>query len=523
MHAPEFPRSSLLFLAAATLGLAACNNDGSGTDSKGASASDGTAIPTTQTDSDTAATASATATVGGTTDSAGSDSATDSSATTPTTTPTTNPTTGGTTDDPSSSGTTMGVVSTDTTAGMSSSTGPIGPVCGNGLLEDAEQCDDGNDFPLDFCSNECTKVPCDQQEGGGGELLSFIWIANSPEGTVSKIETKTGIEVGRYRVQGGNPSRTSVNLLGDVAVSSRDPGGVTKIAARLEDCVDKNGDNVIQTSNGPGNVLALGLDECVLWTKVIPSPGYGYGPRATAWEGAAPDPDTCISPPPRLWFGWMDQANTAHFERVDGTTGVTLDTVSMPWGAGYSPYGGAVNAAGDFFATGLNTQPAIKIDAKTLEVTNFGIPTGCKYGMTLDNDGNIWNGGCIGGHVYNYDMAAKQWTDIGWAQGDRVNGVMADAEGNIWGAGSNPCRLVHIDAKTKTFINANIPIPGCSNPWGVSIDYEGYVWIVDMGANVAFKIDPDTYEVVLTATGLINPYTYSDMTGAALKAQVIPQ
>lgn len=519
MHARKPPRTSLLLLTAATLGLAACNDEGG--DTRGGSSSGSTATAATQTTGDTATTAG-TATATGVTDSAGSDSATDSAGTTPTTSPTTSPTTEASTD-ATSDATTMGVTSTGTTAGGgSSSTGPIGPVCGNGQLEDGEECDDGNAAPLDACSNECTKVPCDQQEGNPGELLSFIWIANSGQGTVSKIETKTGIEVGRYRVQGGNPSRTSVNLLGDVAVSSRDPGGVTKIAARLESCVDKNNDGMIQTSNGPGNVLALGQDECVLWTKVVPSPGYGYGPRATAWEGAAPDPDTCISPPPRLWFGWMDNTNTAHFERLDGTTGATLDTVTMPWGAGYSPYGGAVNAAGDFFATGLNTQPAIKIDAKTLEVTNFGVPQGCKYGMTLDNEGNIWNGGCIGGHVFTYNMGEAKWTDIGWAQGDRVNGVMADAEGNIWGAGSNPCRLVHIDAKTKSFINANIPIPGCSSPWGVSIDYEGYVWIVDM-ANKAFKIDPDTYQVMLTVTGLVSPYTYSDMTGAALKAQVIPQ
>ena len=77
--------------------------------------------------------------------------------------------------------------------------------------------------------------------GGGGnqDLLSFIWIANSGEGTVSKINTMTGVEEGRYDSSpqvGGNPSRTSVNLLGDVAVSNRDPGGVTKIAAVKERC-----------------------------------------------------------------------------------------------------------------------------------------------------------------------------------------------------------------------------------------------------------------------------------------------
>jgi cysteine-rich repeat protein len=75
-------------------------------------------------------------------------------------------------------------------------------VCGNGLLEDGEACDDGNDFDKDSCSNLCTKVPCDQQEGNPGDLLSFIWIANSSQGTVSKIKTPQAANSGVYgRIQ----------------------------------------------------------------------------------------------------------------------------------------------------------------------------------------------------------------------------------------------------------------------------------------------------------------------------------
>jgi streptogramin lyase len=142
--------------------------------------------------------------------------------------------------------------------------------------------------------------------------------------------------------------------------------------------------------------------------------------------------------------------------------------------------------------------------------------------MSLDANGNIWNGGCIGGNVYVYDLQLGQWQDIGNAAGSRVNGVMADRNGNVWGAGSDPCRLVHIDAASRTFVNPSIPLPGCSQPWGVSIDVDGYVWVVDMGANMAFKVDPETYQVMLTVGGLINPYTYSDMTGAGLNLQVNP-
>jgi hypothetical protein len=45
---------------------------------------------------------------------------------------------------------------------------------------------------------------------------------------------------------------------------------------------------------------------------------------------------------------------------------------------------------------------------------------------------------------------------------------------------------------------------------------EGYVWVVDRGAEVAYKVDPGTKQVALTVTGLVEPYTYSDMTGHGL-------
>jgi len=106
-----------------------------------------------------------------------------------------------TTEGETSSGSTSATTTTEGT------TEDPGPVCGDGIVEGDEECDDGDNIDKNACSNACTKVPCDQQEGGDlGDVLSFIWISNSAEGTVSKINTKTAIEEGRYRVAGGSPS-----------------------------------------------------------------------------------------------------------------------------------------------------------------------------------------------------------------------------------------------------------------------------------------------------------------------------
>lgn len=373
---------------------------------------------------------------------------------------------------------------------------------------------------------------------GGDVEFSYIWIANSPAGTVSKIDTFTGTEVGRY-ITGpatqAEPSRTSVNLYGDVAVSNRGSmvgghGGVTKIAARTDDCVDTNGNGTIETSTGPADVKPWGSDECVIWNIEVPSDVYQHGPRPTAWEGVVEN-GGCAAPNPRLWSGWYDYPNnTGKFSRLDGATGATLDSVDIPnWkGLDYGPYGGAVNKEGDLFAIGWQQGPLIRIDSDTLQVDRWEMPIPPQdqqwsYGMSLDQYGNPWVASA--GAAAGFDVATQQWTFVHTGN-QSMRGVMVDKEDRAWFAvdasGAFGCGLGVVDVKTKMLLAPAIALGGCVVPVGVSIDVEGYVWVVDQGANAAFKVDPDTYQIQLTVPGLTAPYTYSDMTGAGLNLVVNP-
>ena len=104
--------------------------------------------------------------------------------------------------------------------------------------------------------------------------MPFIWIANSGENTVSKLNTDTGIEVGRYRMPSGtsSPSRTAVDLDGNVWVGLRGGGSAVKIALAEADCIDRNNNGQIETSrdnnnNGRidgGELLNTGADECLV-------------------------------------------------------------------------------------------------------------------------------------------------------------------------------------------------------------------------------------------------------------------
>ena len=191
-------------------------------------------------------------------------------------------------------------------------------------------------------------------------------------------------------------------------------------------------------------------------------------------------------------------------------------------GENWGPYGGATNKAGDFWVTGWGfNAPGVRIDAATLQVDYHANPGGrWFYGMALDAKGNPWVGGCDGG-VYTFDTQANQWQTVA-NLGGCLRGLQVDTEGRAFIAYNGGACLVVVDTETKQVINPGVQIPGCSTPVGVSIDVDGYVWVVDQGSGQAFKIDPDTYQVALTVGGLDSPYTYSDMTGAGLNLVINP-
>ena len=75
-----------------------------------------------------------------------------------------------------------------------------------------------------------------------------------------------------------------------------------------------------------------------------------------------------------------------------------------------------------------------------------------------------------------------------------------------------------IDSDTLT-LGVQVPLPA-STPKGVSIDFYGKVWVVDMGKS-AFRVDPDTLTFDVFDQ-LVGPYTYSDMTGWGLSNVTFP-
>jgi cysteine-rich repeat protein len=411
--------------------------------------------------------------------------------------------------------------------------GDPNPICGNGQTEPGEECDDGDQVDNNYCSNACAFVPCDLQMGGGNQEFDFtyIWVSNTGQGTVSKIHTQTLVEEGRYRTDpssSSSPSRTAVNVNGRyAAVANRTANTVTVFAADEEYCIDKNNDNMIQTSTGANNVLAWEEDECMLWSITLNPSNNGAnnrGPRPLGWDFADQDPISCEWQTHNLWLGWYPDGQNGYFWYVNGEDGSLIQEVVVNnWGGNnWGPYGGAVDSQHNFWVTGWHG-PLVRINSDfTYDMWNSPLfETHDSYGMALDAQGHPWIGGCSG-QVLTFDPDNEQVSAVGVDTGGCLRGLMVDSEDRAWIAGNGSCRLVEVDTANNTVINPNIPIPGCSTPVGISIDVDGFVWIVDQNGT-AFKMDPDTYQIVDSYTGLASPYTYSDMTGGGIALQVMPQ
>jgi hypothetical protein len=341
-------------------------------------------------------------------------------------------------------------------------------------------------------------------DGGGNDPdFSFLWAANSEQGTISKIDTKTVTEVGRYIVRpdsAGSPSRTSVSLSGHVAVANR-YGGVTKIYADSQFCEESNGMPGIQTSTSD-QFLAWGTEECIAWHK----PMQYESQRPVAWGAGEFNHGNCYWEEEELWTAGTN-GEFIDVYVLDGEDGATKEMVTIQ---GVTPeyfgiYGAAVDGNGDFWGSQLGWGMLIRVNRDDMTYDTWQSPqNGSWYGMTVDSEGFVW---LCSDYVGRFDPGSETWQT---AVVGGYTGCMADAgeDGLLWMSDGQGVIGVNRDTlQVEKQWNA-------AGSYGISIDFEGYVWAVAYGNSVS-KIDPGTGQF-WTYNGLVGAYTYSDMTGYAL-------
>ena len=309
------------------------------------------------------------------------------------------------------------------TTGTSTTTAPV-----TGGMTGGEDDDGWDEHGAIFDVAAIPDVPMECGGGAGGLSFSYIWIANSDQGTLSKIDTNTLVEVGRYMVHPGGsaglPSRTSVNLSGDVAVANR-TGGVAKVYARHTDCQEFNGQPGIQTSTGPDDVLPFGDDECLAWYTDM---SWG-SQRPIAWTHGTYDADACAWRNQQVWTTGTTVAGLAEVFLLDGDTGLEDGHVTVTGLSTFNDFGGygaVVDSEGNLWFNEMYLFGDLLIKVNIDDLSYELIPTSglSGYGIAMDLQGRIWTCGDFA--VNRYDPVADLWDsasnpnfDLGGVHGRR--------------------------------------------------------------------------------------------------------
>jgi hypothetical protein len=359
------------------------------------------------------------------------------------------------------------------------------------------------------------------------ESAELIWIANTKEYTVSKVDTKSRTELARFAVpvndtkNGGEngPSRTSVDSEGDVYAGDRYGDNLTKISAAAEKCPDTNGDGKITTSSGPMDVLAYGQDDCVIWSTPIAGDARGVAVQEIPTQfkiESVPDHAPTITEIPGVRYVWTGGQDVIKLHKLDAETGkilFTLDPGPVP------VYGLAVDGRDNLWISAKHANGLGRVDTTrciddscnmekvcVTTCTETSCPDTCDsavlqridfgsgyspYGITVDCAQRVWLGGAWGGNgVLRYDPLAPAdqrlkridvaaFNALSATKFDQedlgIHGIAADASGWVWGAGHDT-GVWRIDANTLQLKQVAGTGGPDFNAKGIAVERSGHVW-----------------------------------------------
>ena len=521
--------------------VGACGDAGGESDSRGGSATEGTNSTGGTDSADTRVTEASgvsNSESNGTTEGAGSIS--DSAATLPPcetshdeTTDAASASQGGATDGLTTGGLTTG----DTTTG-GDTTGMMHDCKGEGCTSTGEDtgtstggeplgpCEKGNAWTLDAHFDQGVLANVNHDAPGSDQLQitpngfwapkPYMYVAQTNEGRILKIDTVTGKQLARYasvrladcptcNVNPATwlPSRTIIDFDGDMYTANRAfnvQGSITKIAGSEKGCIDRNGNGVIDTSsdvNGDGIIDVDSPDEyknqddeCILYSfpvgvvnstlRALTLDGKGHA-YVGAWQEFAAYKLDVTTTPPKL------------VEKIALTS---------------RPYGFAVR--GDYlYHPGLNGNPTSRYDLVNKVGKNMAVLE--NYGGTIDSNGIGWYGTKYGLARCDYDNdIACTVTGIN----DKIFGVTVDQHDQIWGASLTGLYKFNNDGTLIGKVDL-------ASGYGVAIGHDGDPRVIGWHAIYHVKagakgMPPGAatpyWHGHLNDVGAFN-YTYTDFTG----------
>jgi hypothetical protein len=378
-----------------------------------------------------------------------------------------------------------------------------------------------------------------------------LWIANAGEDTVSRIDTSTNKEVGRYRTwftgsapaypthlgnpyAGAAPSRTAVDVEGNVFVANRHFDGRAPVLLKIlaSGFIDRNANGVEDTSTDANNNGTIDVgemlplvdananalidqneiqDERVAWATRLPSPT----------ENNALGRSVSIDTDGNVWFG---AHSTQRYYKIRGTDGVILSGPHATSTLGtHTPYGSLVDGNKLLWSASLSDN-LFKLDttdpdnaAKKARYvhggTNYGIASGLQGGVQ-----HIYLGIISGGRYVDFNTQTNTFTFPQCGTNIASIGIATDGAGDIFVAHNNGLRK----CTSAGALLWDAPLqPGTFEAWGVVIDADQNAWLVHrmQGAGPPGKVAKYN-GTTGAAMGVFNvgsnPYTYSDATGLGI-------
>jgi streptogramin lyase len=332
-----------------------------------------------------------------------------------------------------------------------------------------------------------------------GSAGTLAWVVNSGSGNSVSLVASDGREIRRHWVAPkgivGDPSRTAVDSKGNAWVGNRGTNTLVKIAFDEKDCIDKNGNGKIETSDDKNEdgivdeneMLPFDEDECIVANI-----------RLGSNSGVKKIRAVCIDKNDNVYAGhWSD--GKLFYVSYDGQ-------ILNEWKLPNTPYGCVVDDDGNVWVSGLSTNIIAKLNSKdnSISTYNAGKTT---YGIWRGKDSIVfttWSGSSIVKISKNMN---KIWEYYSYSLSG-ARGVFVDQDDNVYAVGSSSSQVVKVDKDGK-FVKA---MPTCNTPTGISMDSEGNIWVICMNDGGVRIYDKDLNvlsEFVIRGSH----YGYSDFTG----------
>lgn len=373
-------------------------------------------------------------------------------------------------------------------------------------------------------------------------------VGEGNDGRLVRVNTQTGQVVGVYRAVPiqfqSRPSRCAVDSQGNAWVTTaygshvvavtkigvivggirgrkgpggqfiEDPNGEYVKDWTFTTGVDRDGDGLIRTSRGRGNLLAWNATAGNDLDSSIPDNAPGTVREAEdelilvfkrhkgsngLTRGVSVDSED------RAIVAYDPGASNAGLLILDKTDGRILRDISL----GSMEFGYFVLADQNLIWTSIPGK-VVDTDASD-QLTSIGANTAAWYKNT---DGNLVAYDYIQNRVLFVDRAAKSISRSFASEARNTRTILVTRDSSIWVAnrGSN----IVIRYRQDGTVVSRIPVG--NQPCGMGLDEDGFVWVSCIGDTNVFKIDPAANGGLGAVVGTVNigdgSYNYSDGTGA---------